>query len=265
MKMEAAHLPEPIKSMTQVLAAGNQDIILDNSKSQLNRLWQSEVMPLYQAGIQGRYPFSRASNKDITLEDFSRFFAQGGVLDQFFNNNLKAFVDTSGKNWRMISQDNQAITVSPAVLAQLQAVSKIRQIFFAGGGSAPQVKFNLKPITLDTNATSFWLNIEGQQAKYNPAEGSKSASFQWPGTDGSRLVSFGFDTKDGKKLHKEVEGQWAWFRVLELAHIQKTDQDKYLLTFEIEGMQARYELSASSVDNPFSLKEFDSIRFPASL
>ena len=265
MKMESAHLPEPIKSMTQVLAAGNQDIILDNSKSQLNRLWQSEVMPLYQAGIQGRYPFSRASNKDITLEDFSRFFAQNGVLDQFFNNNLKAFVDTSGKSWRMISQDKQAITVSPAVLAQLQGVAKIRQIFFAGGGSTPLVKFNLKPIFLDPNATAFWLNIEGQQSKYNPGEGPKSASFQWPGTDGSRLVSFGFDTKDGKKLHKEVEGQWAWFRVLELAHIQKTDQDKYLLTFELEGLQARYELSASSVDNPFSLKEFDNIRFPASL
>lgn len=264
MKMESAHLPEPLKSMTQVLATGNQDIILDSSKSQLNRLWQSEVMPLYQSGVQGRYPFSRTSSREIALEDFSRFFAQGGILDQFFNNNLKAFVDTSGKSWRMITQNNQAITVSPAVLAQLQAATKIRQIFFAGG-SAPMVKFNLKPLSLDVNAASFWLNIEGQQTKYSQTEAGKSAVFQWPGTDGSRLVSFGFDTKDGKKLHKETEGQWAWFRVLEMAHIQKTDQDKYLLTFDIDGLQARYELSASSVDNPFSLREFDNIRFPSSL
>ncbi len=265
MKMEAAHLPEPLKSMTQVLAAGNQDLILDSSKSQLNRLWQSEVMPLYQSAIQGRYPFSRASSKDITLEDFSRFFAQGGTLDQFFNNNLKAFVDTSGKNWRMISQDNQAISVSAATLTQLQAAAKIRQIFFAGGGSLPLVKFTLKPLSLGTNATSFWLNIEGQQTAYNQTDTGKNAAFQWPGTDGSRLVSFGFETKDGKKLHKDTEGQWAWFRVLELAQIQRTDQDKYLLTFDIDGVQARYELSASSVDNPFSLKEFDNIRFPGSL
>jgi type VI secretion system protein ImpL len=265
MKMESAHLPEPLKSMTQVLAAGNQDIILDSSKSQLNRLWQSEVMPLYQSAIQGRYPFARASSKDITLEDFSRFFAQGGILDQFFNNNLKAFVDTSGKSWRMITQDNQAITVSPATLAQLQAAAKIRQIFFAGGGNTPLVKFNLKPLSLGANANSFWLNIEGQQITYNQNDAGKSAAFQWPGTDGSRLVSFGFETKDGKKLHKETEGQWAWFRVLEIAKIQKTDQDKYVLTFDIDGVQARYELSASSVDNPFTLREFDNIRFPASL
>jgi type VI secretion system protein ImpL len=96
-------------------------------------------------------------------------------------------------------------------------------------------------------------------------EMGKSAPFAWPGTDGSRLVSFGFDTKDGKKLHKEVEGQWAWFRVLDMARIQKIDQTKYLLTFDIDGIQARYELSASSVDNPFSLSVFDTVRFPASL
>ncbi len=77
MKAESAHLPEPLKSMTQALAAGNQDLIMDSSKSQLKRLWQSEVMPLYQSGIQGRYPFSRASSKEVTLEDFSRFFASG--------------------------------------------------------------------------------------------------------------------------------------------------------------------------------------------
>jgi type VI secretion system protein ImpL len=265
MKMESAHLPEPLKTMTQVLAVGNQDVIMDNSKSQLNRLWQSEVMPLYQSGIQDRYPFSNASSKEITLEDFSRFFAQGGILDQFFNTNLKAFVDTSGRNWRMIAQNNQVISVSVAALAQLQAATKIRQLFFAGGGSTPLVKFSLKPLSLTSNATLFWLNIEGQQAKYSQNDPGKSTAFQWPGTDGSRLVSFGFDTNNGKKLHKETEGQWAWFRVLEMAHIQQIDQDKYLLIFDIDGLQARYELTASSVDNPFSLKAFDNVRFPSSL
>lgn len=164
----------------------------------------------------------------------------------------------------MITQNNQAIAVSPAVLAQLQAAAKIRQIFFASG-TVPLVKFTLKPLSLDPNAAAFWLNIEGQQTKFNQNEPGKNTPFQWPGTDGSRLVSFGFDTKDGKKLHKEIEGQWAWFRALETAQLQKIDQDKYLLTFTIDGLQARYELSASSVDNPFTLSEFDNLRLPSGL
>lgn len=265
MKAESAHLPEPLKSMTKALAEGNQDVIMDSSKNQLNRLWQSEVMPLYSSGIQGRYPFARASSKEVTLEDFGRFFAQGGTVDTFFTKNLQAFVDTSGKSWRMISQNNQAIAISPAVLNQLQAATKMRQLFFASGGMTPSVKFNLKPLLLDPNATSFLLTIEGQQSKFSPTEMGKSAAFSWPGTDGSRLVSFDFETKDGRKLHRAIEGQWAWFRVLEMAHIQKIDQTKYQLTFDIDGVQARYELSASSVDNPFSLGVFDTIRFPSSL
>ena len=264
MKAEADHLPEPLKSMTAALASGNQDVIMDSSKNQLNRLWQSEVMPLYQKGIQGRYPFANGSS-EVTLDDFSRFFAAGGVVDTFFNKNLQAFVDTSGKNWRMISQNNQAIQVSPSALAQLQAATRIRQLFFAAGGNAVSVKFNLKPVSLDPNATGFWLNLEGQQMKVSANEVGKSMAFSWPGTDGSRLVSFGFDTKDGRKLHKETEGQWAWFRVLEKAAIQRVEPTKYLLTFDIEGVQARYELNASSVDNPFSLKDFDTVRLPAGL
>jgi type VI secretion system protein ImpL len=263
MKVESAHLPEPLKSMTLALAAGNQDVIMDSSKSQINRLWQSEVMPLYQSGIQGRYPFSRTS-KEVTLEDFGHFFAPGGILDALFNSNLKAFVNTSGNNWRMIKQNNQALAVSATALAQLQAATKIRQLFFAGG-AVPAVKFNLKPVSLDSNASAFSLTIEGQQTKYMQNEAGKSMAFTWPGTDGSRMVSFSFDTLDGKQLHKEIEGQWAWFRALEMAHIQKIDQTKYLLTFEIDGLQARYELSASSVDNPFSPGQFDTVHFPSRL
>lgn len=265
MKAESAHLPEPLKSMTQALASGNQALIMDNSKSQLNRLWQSEVVPVYQSAIQGRYPFARESSKEVTLEDFSRFFAPGGILDNFFNTNLKAFVDTSGNNWRMISQNNQTLSVSPAALAQLQAATRIRQQFFASGSNTPSIKFSLKLLVLDTRVASFWLNIEGQKSKATQLDTGKSATFQWPGTDGSRMVSFGFETKDGNKPHRATEGQWAWFKMLEKMQIKPIDQERYMFTFDIDGLQADYELSANSVNNPFSLSVFNSIHLPSSL
>jgi type VI secretion system protein ImpL len=265
MKRESDHLSEPLKAMTQTLATGNQDIIMDSSKGQLEKLWQSEVMPLYQTGIQGLYPFSRVSSKEVTLEDFGRFFAQGGVIDSFFTKNLQSFVDISGSKWQMISQNNQAIAVSNASLVQIQLAFKIKQMFFANGGMTPTIKFTIKPLVLDQNVNSFWLNIEGQQIKYSQGEMAKNVPLQWPGTDGSRLVSFGFETKDGKKIQKDVEGQWSWFKTLELTHLQKQDQIKYLLTFEVEGYKAQYELNANSVDNPFSFVVFDNFRLKAGL
>ncbi len=265
MKMESAHLDEPIKAMTQTLAAGTQGVINKGGSDQLNKLWNSEVLPLYQSGIQGHYPFNRSSSIEVTLDDFGRFFAQGGVIDNFYTKNLQEFVDASGRNWQMISTNNQAIAVSSSTLAQLQAAAKIKQMFFANGGQNPVIKFTLKPITLDPNVTAFWLNIEGQQTKYSQGDMAKNIPLQWPGADGSRLVSYGFDLKDGKKVQKDVEGQWSWFKTLEKAHIQKQDQVKYLLTFEVEGYKAQYELNANSVDNPFSISIFDSFKLNAGL
>jgi len=264
MKMESARLPEPLKSMTQTLSSGNLNIIMGSSKAQLNKLWQSEVLPLYKSGLEGRYPFSKRSSRDTALQDFSRFFAPNGILDQFFNTHLKAFVDTSGKTWKLIAQNNQSIGIAPGVLIQFQYADKIREVFFQGGSQMPLVKFNLKPVSLDANASRFWLNLEGQQSDYRHGP-TRSTQLQWPGTDGSGSVRFGFDTLDGKQVSRAEEGPWAWFRVLDKAGIQITAQDKFLLTFDIDGLQAGYELSATSVDNPFALRELQNFQFPLSL
>jgi len=47
--------------------------------------------------------------------------------------------------------------------------------------------------------------------------------------------------------------------------MQDTGRDSYLITFDIDGVQASYELTANSIDNPFSLKELSSINLPLSL
>ena len=265
MKMESGHLDEPVKAMTQKLAGDTQSSINVGGSAELSKLWGSEVMPLYQSGINGLYPFNRGSSKEVTLDDFGRFFAQGGAIDNFFTQHLKEFVNVSGRSWQMISTNNQSISVSTGTLAQLQTAYKIKQMFFGNGGLNPVIKFTLKPITLDPNVNNFWLNLEGQQIKYSQGDAAKNTPLQWPGPDGSRLVSYGFETKDGKKVQKEVEGQWAWFKTLELTHIQKQDQVKYLLTFEVEGYKAQYELNANSVDNPFSLTVFDNFKLSGGL
>jgi type VI secretion system protein ImpL len=264
-KAQSSLLPEPLKSITQKLAGSAQGGTNETVEDKLKLLWKSEVMPLYTKGIQGRYPFTRSSGNDVTLDDFGRFFAPSGIVDTFLNTNLKAFVDTSGKTWRMITRNDQTISISANVLVQIQAAKKLQQMFFANGGTVATIRFNLKPVSLTPNATAFWLNIEGQQSQYKTTDMIKLSPFSWPGTDGSRLVSFGFETADGKKPNRRVEGAWAWFRALEMANIQRIDSERYLLTFDIEGLQAVYELSANSVDNPFSMREFDAIRFPSSL
>jgi type VI secretion system protein ImpL len=127
------------------------------------------------------------------------------------------------------------------------------------------VSFELKPVSMDDKVATFRISIEGQTATYShgPARPEK---FNWPGPETNSGVRISFQTVDGKELSKSEEGPWAWMRMLDHASIESTAlPDRFLLTFQVDGYKARYELQANSVNNPFNLPELENFRCPDSL
>ncbi len=255
LQLHSARLPDPVQALVKTMASGSLGLILGGVKNQLNRSLQSEVTSLCKTALEGRYPIAKGSSRDVTLQDFGKFFAPNGVLDQFFNTHLKAFVDTSANPWKLISQDNKSVGISAGVLNQFQDAAKIRDVFFQGGGQTPSINFELKPIFLDANASRFWLDFEGQQVDYRHGP-ARATPFKWPGT-AAGLVRYGFENAEGKQVSRSEEGPWALFRLLDKAAIQKLAQDSYQITFTADGLTARYELRANSVYNPFA---FDALK-----
>ena len=213
MQRQSARLPEPMKTLVKELASGSQGLIMGGVRTQLSRLLQTDVGLVCKSSIKGRYPISKSSQVDITLQDFGRFFSQGGVMDEFFKTHLDTFVDTTRRRWRVISQNNQTVGISASTLKQFQYAAKIREVFFQGGGQLAKVQFELKPVFLDAKASKFWLNLEGQQTNYRHGP-TRSLRFSWPGTSPG-LVRFGFESLDGKQLSGSEEGAWAWFKLLD--------------------------------------------------
>ncbi len=257
-------LPEPLQEWLKSLTISGWEITLESARSGLNNMWQTDVVAFYAAGLKGRYPLFRDSRNDSTMADFSRFFGPKGMIDRFFEGNLKAFVDTSGPVWQ-ISMDNMGIRLSDEVLSQFQNAAKIRNAFFPSGEMNPSVRFQLKPLALDSNVAGFRINIEGQTDEYShgPALVSK---FQWPGPQPNVGVILTFSTLDGKVVSKVEEGPWAWLKTLDKATIERTPlQEVFRITFQIDGYKARYELRADSVYNPFNLSELQQFRCPESL
>jgi type VI secretion system protein ImpL len=75
-----------------------------------------------------------------------------------------------------------------------------------------------------------------------------------------------FESLDGRQVSRSKEGTWAFFRLLDEATIEPTSApEKFNLTFQLEGMSARYELRAASVMNPFNLRELQGFRCPEGL
>ena len=218
-----------------------------------------------KTAFAGRYPFDRNSQQDVPLADFSKFFSPNGIMDQFFQAHLKDLIDTSPTQWRQKPTDGQSPVLSQSIVHEFQLAAKIRDAFFFAGGAAPLVQFDLKPLELDANADSFHLVIEGQEIVYR--HGAEQVTrIQWPGQAAGTGARFVFEKPDKSQAILSKEGPWAMFRLFDKSSLQlSSGRDQFNLTFQAEGLTARFELRSISVNNPFNLGELLNFRCPESL
>ena len=262
-QLEFARLPDPLKSWFQIVVSSGGQKLSSAAKGQLNDMVKTGVASTCKAALNGRYPFSRSSLQDVLLADFAKLFAPTGLIDQFFQANLKPFVDTSKPVWAEMSAE-KPLGLAESSIRQFQLAAQIRDAFFASG-AMPQVQFELKPKLLDNSVGTFRLQIEGQEAVYRHGP-EQVISLKWPGPNPSQGVRMVFETLDGRQIGRSKEGTWAFFRLLDEATIVPGDApEKFTLTFQLQGLTASYELRAASVNNPFNLQELQSFRCPDAL
>lgn len=262
-KMEFARLPGPVAASLNALTSTGGQQIKSGAKGQLNEILKTAVTLPCKSALAGRYPFAKNTQQDVLMADFAKVFAGNGIVDLFFNANLKPFVDTTAVQWQELSSD-KALGLSGVSIRQFQIAAKIRDAFFAGG-AVPQVQFELKPLALDDRVGTFRLNVEGQELVYRHGP-EQLTKFQWPGTNNSAGVRVVFEALDGKQVSRSKEGAWALFRMFDEFNIQPTGlPDRFNLTVQLEGYTARFELRAASVNNPFGISEYQSFRCPESL
>ena len=125
---EFRRLPEPLKSWLLSLTSFGQQADreaiskavksnLAARKSELNAIWKKDVLQPYSTGLDGRYPLFPHSQNDVTIADFSRFFAPNGIIEQFFQSHLKPFVDTTATRWQQVAMDKHTIGLSGRAVA----------------------------------------------------------------------------------------------------------------------------------------------------
>ncbi|HHM05129.1 MAG TPA: type VI secretion system membrane subunit TssM [Gammaproteobacteria bacterium] len=245
----AARLPEPLRTWMREVARNTWSVTLASARQYLNGAWKSTVLQEYRAALKGRYPLYAESKDDLRLADFGRFFAPGGTLDSFFQAHLAPFVDTTARRWTTRTLEGQGLRFSKTALMQFRRARQIQSLFFGAGGEQPLVVFHMKPIDLDGKVSRFDLELDGQHLSYRHGP-IRQQTLQWPGPENG-LVRLSLETTRGKHYARTVEGPWAWFRVLNGTDVRALARDRFQVTFFLEGYQARYELQAESVDNPF--------------
>ena len=250
-KLEADGAPAPLAGMLKTIDSGGAGLTSGSERERLNALWTAGPAQFCRQAVAGRYPVVRASNQDVTADDFGRLFGPAGLIDDFFQKNLAQYVDMGGARWSWrATANNASLGIPQGTLDEFQRAARIRDAFFANGGRQASMRFDLKPVALDPNIAKLVLEIDGQVLNAAP-NALTPASFQLPSGKGSGQVKLEV-TPSSSRSNLQTEGPWAWFRMLDKATVEATPQgERYKVTFDVDGRKAGLELTANSVVNPF--------------
>ncbi len=261
-KRSVAEAQPDVRLWFEKIANNANTVTAAAAKGHVNNTWKADVFSFYEKAIKGRYPVDTDSKQEIKLSDFAAFFGPSGVLQTYFDSNLKPFVDQSRKRWRWKSN----IGISNKRLRIFQQADTIQKMFFEKGSDAPKVNFVLKPLALDKVTTGVLLETGGQSVNYNHGP-LRAKKLVWPGnsTAHSKII-FTLASK-GTPVSSRTEGEWAWFRLLD-QHAAITPQkktDSLQLLFNVRDIKAEYQLKPQSSFNPFTSNAIKNFKIPSRL
>jgi len=254
----------PIKRWASQITVGSSGITTEGNRAGINIRWQESVLPLCERVTNNTYPFSRRSQTDAGMVDFSALFRPGGEIDTFFEDNLSKLVDVGRSPWTFRSGAGEDLGISQAVLTQLERAAQIRDAFFAGS-PAPSVGFQMLPEALDPKARGILLEIDGQAVTFRHRDGTpRPVAIRWPGPVGSARVTFTPERRNSESAITR-NGTWAWFRMLDGAEVRNTNApNRKRVIFNIGGRIAIFQMQTTTALNPFSLPALSQFSCPKS-
>ncbi|MCH2164945.1 MAG: type VI secretion system membrane subunit TssM [Marinovum sp.] len=259
----AKDLDGPMPRWATQITSASSGITARGTRGSIDAAWKSQVLPVCTQALDNRYPFQRSAKADVAMQDFQKLFAPEGLLDKFFNENLREYVDTRARPWAWKTVNETDLGISQSVLQQFQYAAEIRQAFFASG-PAPRIEFQITPDALDPNAQEVTLEIDGQEVRYAHSVAPRPARITWPGSVGSaRIVLQPAANNAGNAITKD--GPWALYRLLSAAEVRRTNvSDRSRVIFRVGGRIAQFQLQSGSVFNPFTLPALSKFSCPKS-
>lgn len=261
---EAERQPDPVNRWIRTIAQQGNAMRGGGAKAAAAAAFNGPGGPAQLCrALAGRFPFARA-DAEVPIDDFARLMAPGGALDTFFNTQLRPYVDTSQRTWRLQPMDGVAPPISPGDLAQFQRAATIREVFFPAGGTTPTVRFDIVPQDLDAGARQVTLDLDGVSVTY--AHGPpRPTAITWPGQTGMRNLRLVFDPPPlGGGGVLQAQGPWALFRLFQQGQVRPTgSREVFTISFAVGERTATFQLRAGSVFNPFALRELSEFRCPS--
>ncbi|SPH18688.1 hypothetical protein DEA8626_02230 [Defluviimonas aquaemixtae] len=209
----------------------------------LTRAWQSEVLPLCQEAVEGRYPF--ADGPDADLAAVSRLLGPGGAVERYFRARAEPYVDTNAALWRWKPEARFA-GLAPESAAFFQRARAISEGLFAPDG---RLGTAMALSALAERGRAF-IAVGGAGGPVETR--TDSLSLDWPGAAAESGVQVTFETPEGA-AEMAGPGPWGLFRLLDPVRLRERDEGRrYLVDLRAGGGRLFLEIGFDRAENPLS-------------
>lgn len=256
----AKTLPAPLNRWVGKLADQAWHVVMVEAVHYMEVDWRDSVVKPFSEQLADKYPFNPRSPQDASLDAFERFFKPGGVLDTFYAQNLKLFVEGGAE----VNGDD-AVVIREDVLQQLERAQNIRDIFFSRQNGLG-TQFAVETVSLSGNKRRSVLNLDGQLVDYSQGR-NYTAHLVWPNNmregNESKLTLIGLS--GGAPRSVSFSGPWAQFRLFGAGQLTGVQDGTFSVRFNVDGGAMVYRVHTDTEDNPFSGGLFSQFRLPDTL
>ncbi len=265
LRMEAAKLPAPFKAVLNDLVVQGTRAVNKGAGDILVARMDAVIGESCRSAIDGKYPFSPGSARDVDPDDFARIFAAGGVLDDFFQKVLAPHVDTTISPWRYTLSAPDVPPLAGPSLVPFQRAKAIREVFFREPGASRMAwKVDLKVVALDPEIVELNLDFDGQSQRYvhGPVVPLKVS---WPGPRGGH----GAELAASPKIRPETStlsasGPWALMRVIAKGKLAgSASASHFSAEYDFDGRKATLDINTGSLANPWTTGLLQGFQCPA--
>jgi type VI secretion system protein ImpL len=260
LRAEAARLPQPVRGMVDRVASSSSAQTTSMVRASLGTNLNSTVGDFCRRAIAGRYPLRRTATSDVVPEDFAHMFAPGGLMDDFFNKNMASIVDTS--NWTFKKNIDGSWAGGGGSLASFRKAAVIRDVFFRNGNT-PSIKLEIKPLEMDPSISSMSLDVDGTVVRYSHGP-QLAQSVSWPGPRKRNYVLLEITGQGFGDTGMKADGPWALHHFFDMLSIQSTPApEKFIATATIHDKKIVFEVTTTSVQNPFRMRQLEEFSCPS--
>ncbi|EJJ6948263.1 type VI secretion system membrane subunit TssM [Salmonella enterica] len=256
----AKTLPAPLNRWVGKLADQAWHVVMVEAVHYMEVDWRDSVVKAFREQLADNYPFNPRSSQDASLDAFERFFKPGGVLDTFYTQNLKLFVEGGAE----VNGDD-AVVIREDVLQQLERAQNIRDIFFSRQNGLG-AQFAVETVSLSGNKRRSVLNLDGQLVDYSQGR-NYTAHLVWPNNmregNESKLTLIGLSGSAPRSI--SFSGPWAQFRLFGAGQLTGVQDGTFSVRFNVDGGAMVYRVHTDTEDNPFSGGLFSQFRLPDTL